>query len=185
MEVQLSKRLISVNEYHVMAEAGILTSEDKVELIQGEILEMSPIGTKHAAIVDKLTNLLVKIVSNTAIIRVQNPVYINDLNEPEPDISVLKTRRDYYADIHPGGDDTLLVIEVSDTTYHYDKEVKVPLYGSAGIPEYWILKLDSKEIEVHTVPAKGGYKKIELFYPEDLVSLSFCQKEILVSDLIG
>ncbi|MEM9390455.1 MAG: Uma2 family endonuclease [Bacteroidota bacterium] len=185
MEVQLSKRLMSVNEYHIMAEAGKLTSEDRVELIQGEILEMSPVGTKHVATVDKLTNLLVKVASDAAIIRVQNPVYINDLNEPEPDISVLKPIGDNYADNHPGGHDTLLVIEVSDTTYHYDKEVKVPLYGSAGIPEYWIIKLDSKEIEVHTVPAKGGYKKMELFYPEDKINLNFCQKSLIVKNLIG
>ncbi|MEM7110008.1 MAG: Uma2 family endonuclease [Bacteroidota bacterium] len=185
MTVQLAKRLINADEYNTMIETGILTNEDRVELIHGEILEMSPTGKKHRSTVIRVENKLKELFGNKALISVQNPININDLNEPEPDIAILKNSEDYYDDCSIKPEDIHLIIEVSDSTYIYDKEVKGTLYGSAGILEYWIIRLETKEIEVHTIPAKGGYKIIEIFYVEDQIKLNFCQKSLPVKNLIG
>ncbi|MEM7110009.1 MAG: Uma2 family endonuclease, partial [Bacteroidota bacterium] len=181
---QLAKRLITVDEYHTMAEAGILTREDRVELIHGEILEMSPIGSKHAAIVNTMSNRLIRLLGDGVIISVQNPIRINDLTEPEPDLSLLKPKENYYADGHPAPNDTFIVIEISDSSYEYDKEVKLPLYASAGIPEYWIVNMDKKQIEVHTKPENGGYKSWQFFAIDDFITFDFCSTEIQVKKLI-
>lgn len=185
MTVQLSKRLINVSEYHGMAEAGILKPQDKVELIHGEILEMSPIGSKHAAIVVKLNKLFNHIISDDQLISIQNPICINDLNEPEPDISVLKAKADFYAESHPKGTDTLLVIEVSDSTLSYDKEIKLPLYATGGVPEYWIINLQKNEIEVHRSPEGDVYKRIQIAQQGDTIELMFNNQSIEVNQLLG
>src|SRR5690606_9065569 len=125
MSVQVSKRLINVSEYYRMAEAGILTENDRVERIHGEIIEMSPIGSKHAAMVNRLNDLLKECIGKKAIVSVQNPIALNPLNEPEPDITILKYKGDYYDSGHPGPDDILIVIEVADTTRDYDQEIKI------------------------------------------------------------
>lgn len=185
MSIQLARRLIHADEYYRMAEAGILTENDRVELIHGEIIEMSPIGKKHASMVDRLNNTISTIVRSTAIIRVQGPIRVNDLNEPEPDLTILKPKDDYYADAHPGPKDVLIVIEVTDTTYEYDHEIKLPLYASSEIPEFWLINLNKNEIEVYSSPAKGAYKKMEIFYAEDILKLDFCDKTLAVSKILG
>ena len=185
MSIQLARRLIHADEYYKMAEAGILTEKDHVELIHGEIIEMSPIGNKHASIVLRLTNVLKDIVGNAALINVQNPIRINDLNEPEPDLTILKPKGDYYASAHPISNDVFIVVEVADTTYEYDRQIKLPLYAQAEISEYWLVNSSKNEIEVYRLPAKGAYKKMEIFYPEDLLKLDFCNKTVEVSKLLG
>ncbi|MCG8390641.1 MAG: Uma2 family endonuclease [Cytophagales bacterium] len=185
MSIQLARRLIQVDEYYRMAEVGILTENDRVELIYGEIIEMSPIGNKHASVVDRLNKTLNNTIGDTGIIRVQGPVRINDLNEPEPDLTLLKLKEDYYADAHPTANDVLVIIEVSDTTYQYDREIKSPLYASAEIPEFWLVNVEKKEVEVYTSPAKGAYKKMEIFYPEDTLSLRFCNRSVAVKEILG
>ena len=185
MSVHLAKRLINVDEYYRMAETGILTEADRVELIHGEILNMSPIGSKHAAVVDRLSKILHQHLSEVDIIRVQSPVKINDLNVPEPDISVLKFREDFYAQQHPGGQDVLLVIEVSETTFAYDKEIKLPLYASVGIPEYWIINLEKQEIEVHKLPSGDVYKNITIHRAGDKVNLPGTEMRFDANDLLG
>lgn len=184
MSVQLAKRLINVDEYYRMAETGILTEADRVELIHGEILNMSPIGSKHMAVVNRLNKLLTEYLSNDEIVSIQNPVKINDLNVPEPDISVLKFREDFYAQQHPGGQDVLLVIEVSETTFSYDKEIKLPLYASVGIPEYWIINLEKKEIEVHKLPAEDIYKNITIHRAGDKIKLPNADASFDTADLV-
>jgi Uma2 family endonuclease len=171
MSVQLARRLITVDEYYRMVEVGILTERDRVELIHGEIIKMSPIGSKHAAIVDRLNKILNESLSGKAIVRIQNPVMINSLNEPEPDIAILKYADDYYVKKHPGPDDIYLVIEVSDTTFAYDKEIKLPLYASAGIPEFWLINIERNEIEVHRSPDTDVYKTITIHRSGDKISL--------------
>jgi Uma2 family endonuclease len=170
MAVHQAKRLINVDEYYRMAEVGILTEHDQVELIHGEIIKMSPIGSKHMAIVNRLNKLLHEQLSGEVIVSIQNPVKINDLNVPEPDITLLKYREDYYAEKHPEPKDILLVIEVSDTTFAFDKEIKLPLYASAGIPEFWLINIEKKEIEVHKMPADDVYKNITLHRKGDTIS---------------
>lgn len=185
MEVHQAKRLINVDEYHRMAEVGILTEADKVELIQGEIIKMSPIGSKHAAIVDRINKLLNQHYSDNAIVRIQNPVRINDINEPEPDIAVLKYREDYYIEKHPKPQDILLVIEVSDTTLTYDKEIKLPLYATAGIPEFWLINIEKSEIEVHRFPATDIYKTITIHRAGDSIALPSTSDRLDVGTLLG
>ncbi|MGK7394298.1 MAG: Uma2 family endonuclease [Candidatus Cyclobacteriaceae bacterium M3_2C_046] len=185
MSMQLAKRLINVDEYYRMAETGILTEADRVELIHGEILNMSPIGSKHMAVVNRLNKLLAEYLTNDEIVSIQNPVRINDLNVPEPDISVLKYREDFYAQQHPGGQDVLLVIEVSETTFAYDKEIKLPIYASAGIPEYWIINLEKTEIEVHKLPSGDVYKFITIHRAGDKVDMPGAEVGFDADDLLG
>jgi Uma2 family endonuclease len=158
MSSQLAKRYFSVTEYYRMAEAGILTEADRVELIEGEIVKMSPIGRRHAACVGRLTELLGQLLSSTAIVWVQNPIQLDEYSEPQPDVTLLKRRDDFYekADALPA--DVLLVIEVADTTVLSDRNVKVPLYARAGIPEVWLIDLQQDVIEIYAHAANGIYQ---------------------------
>jgi len=185
MEVHQAKRLINVDEYHRMAEVGILTEADKVELIHGQILKKSPVGSKQAAIVDRINKLLNQHFIDNAIVRIQNPVRINDINEPEPDIAVLKYREDYYIEKHPKPQDIFLVIEVSDTTLTYDKEIKLPLYATAGIPEFWLINIEKSEIEVHRSPATDNYTTITIHRAGDSIALPSASDRLDVGTLLG
>lgn len=185
MSVQVSKRLINVSEYYRMAEAGILTENDRVELIHGEIIEMSPIGSKHAAMVNRLNDLLKECIGKKAIVSVQNPIALNPLNEPEPDITILKYKGDYYDSGHPGPDDILIVIEVADTTRDYDQEIKIPLYARAGIPEAWLIDLTSQKLTVYSKPSMDSYKEIELVGPDDKVRLQAFGIELEAERFLG
>ena len=139
METLLEKRLINVEEYHKMAEVGILGRQDNVELINGEIIKMSPVGSRHAYTVNLLNELLVKASENTYMVSIQNPVQLHDFSEPEPDVAVLKPNPDKYKRHHPGPSDILLIIEVATSSLNYDMEVKKELYAKANIPEYWLV----------------------------------------------
>lgn len=119
------------------------------------------------------------------MINVQHPIRINDLNEPEPDLTILKPKGDYYASAHPISNDVFIVVEVADTTYEYDRQIKLPLYAQAEISEYWLVNSSKNEIEVYRLPAKGAYKKMEIFYSEDTLKLDFCNQTVDVSRLLG
>lgn len=168
MAIQVQKRLFTVEEYHKMAEVGILP-ERGVELINGEIIEMSPIGSKHAKIVKKLNNLLNKLLGDHFIISVQDPIVASDLSEPEPDVAVLKYRSDFYENELPKGEDVLLAIEVADTTLSYDSKVKLPIYAASGIPECWIINLAKKEIQVYWETNGADYRFREKVQLEDTI----------------
>lgn len=157
MSVNLAKHYFTVNEYERMGETGVFAPEARVELIEGEIIEMSPIGSRHAACVNLLTKVLNKELGDTAIISTQAPIVLDDFSEPQPDIAVLKFRSDYYREAHPRPHDVLLVIEVSDTTVEYDRHVKIPLYARAGIPEALIFNLPEGEVEYYSQPERGNY----------------------------
>ncbi len=156
---EVVRRRFTVHDYHRMCEAGILHEDDRVELIEGEIVEMAAIGTRHFACVNGLTRLLVRGVGDTAIASVQNPVRLDERTEPRSDLTVLRVRD--YREPLPVPDDVLLLIEVSDTTPVYDRGVKLPLYARAGILEVWILDLRSEVIERHTDPSADGYRSLE------------------------
>ncbi|MFM8436105.1 MAG: Uma2 family endonuclease, partial [Planctomycetia bacterium] len=134
-----SRHLITVDAFHRMGETGILGPADRVELIDGEIIDMSPIGALHAAIVDLLARHFARRAGESVFIRCQNPLRLDDVSEPEPDLVILRPRADFYATAHPGPADALLVIEVTDTSLAYDLGVKVPLYARHGIPEVWVI----------------------------------------------
>ncbi len=159
MSVLLAKRLISAREYYKMAEVGILKSEDNLELINGEIIEMSPIGSKHPAYIDLLDELLKDLLGKRVQVRVQSSVRLDNYSEPEPDIMVLKRRKDFYFNRIPTPKDVYLVIEVADSTLEKDRKIKVPLYAKAGIPEYWILNIPDSQLECYSLPKSGKYQK--------------------------
>jgi Uma2 family endonuclease len=162
MSVEVLRRHFSVEEYYRMAAAGVLSEDDRVELVEGEIIEMSPIGSRHAACVGRLTELLGRLARNVAIVWVQNPVHIDDHSEPVPDVTLLRRRDDFYAQAKPGAADVLLLVEVSDSTLGYDRQVKVPLYARAGVPEVWLVNLPGEVIEVYARPADGRYQETRL-----------------------
>ncbi|HVF49859.1 MAG TPA: Uma2 family endonuclease [Pyrinomonadaceae bacterium] len=160
MSVLIERRTFNTAEYYRMVEAGILSEDDHTELIEGEVIRMSPIGSRHAACVDRLNTLLHGRVGQAAIIRVQNPLHLNDFSEPQPDVALLKPRADFYSGAHPGADDVLLIVEVADSSVGYDRAVKVPLYARAGIPEVWLVDLVRNEIEIYRQPAAGSYAEL-------------------------
>jgi Uma2 family endonuclease len=167
MTFPLKTRLLTTEEYQQMAEMGILTQEDKVELIEGQIVEMSPIGSQHATYVNKITALFIRLLPEEFITSIQNPIVINLHSEPEPDIAILKPDKNLYIDQLPTAKDVLLIIEVADTSIDYDREVKLPLYAKANIPEYWIINLQEKQIEVYHTPVEKQYRFRELIKAED------------------
>lgn len=160
MSHQFAKRWFSVGDYYRMAEAGILTADDRVELIEGEVLEMSPIGSRHAACVKRLNTLLNRQVGHTVIVSVQDPIYIDDFSEPQPDIALLRPRADFYAEEHPTSSDVLLVVEMADTSVELDRSKKLPLYARAGVPEAVIVVLPEEIIEAHAEPVGGRYQQV-------------------------
>jgi Uma2 family endonuclease len=147
-----SRHLISVEAFHRMGETGILGPADRVELIEGEIIDMSPIGVLHAAIVDALVRHFGRRAGESVLIRCQNPLRLDDASEPEPDITILRGRADYYTTAHPGPADVLLVIEVADISLAYDLGTKVPLYARHGIPEVWVIDAATRRTQVFRQP---------------------------------
>lgn len=147
MSVEIAKHLFTVEQYERMIETGILTKYYRVELIEGEIVEMSRISPLHAACVNRL-NMLVRKFSRGATVGVKSPVMLVDNSETKPDLSLLKWRDDFYGHSRPTPDDVLLLIEVSDATLKYDRQVKMPLYARAGIEELWVVNLQDDEVEV-------------------------------------
>jgi Uma2 family endonuclease len=146
---------ITVDEYDQMIADGTLTEDDRVELIHGEIVPKMAIGDSHSACVDRLNFRLNPVVAGRALIRVQNPVILAD-SEPEPDISLARFRPDFYETGRPRPADVLLIIEVADSTLIQDRDVKAPLYASNGIPEYWIVDLNSATVFVYRGPQPDG-----------------------------
>ena len=151
----VTRRPITVTEYHRMGEVGILGDRDRVELIEGELVAMSPIGSYHHGTVISLTQGLVRAVGDRAMVSVQGPVRLDDFSEPEPDFALLKPRPDLYRDAHAQPSDVLLLIEVADTSLNYDRAVKRTLYARHGISELWIIDLNAGEIEVCRQPGAG------------------------------
>ena len=161
MSHQIARRWFNVDEYYRMAESGILSQADRVELIEGEIVTMSPIGSRHAACVGRLTEVLSQ-VSDRAIVWVQNPIRIDRYSEPEPDIALVKRRADFYSAGHPTPAEVLLIVEVADTSTQYDRETKIPLYAGAGIPESLLVNLPKDVVECYTQPVNGTYQSITI-----------------------
>jgi len=156
----VARRPLTVAEYHRMEEAGILTEDDRVELIEGQLIAMSPIGSDHSGTVNSLTRALVRAVGDRGVVAVQNPVHLDDLNEPQPDFSVLKPRADDYRRATPRPHEVLLIVEVANTSLHYDRAVKRTLYAHHGIPEFWIVNLAAGEVEVCRQPSGDSYASI-------------------------
>ena len=186
MPVQILKRLFTVEEYHRMAQAKILGEDDRVELIEGEIINMTPIGSRHAGTVNRINHLFSRHLRGRAMISVQNPIRLGEHSEPQPDISLLKPKDDFYASSHPGPEDVLLLVEVSETSAEYDREVKLPLYARFGIPEVWLVDLEGKAIEVYRDPSSEGYREVQTLGYNALLSPNLLPDlEIPVRDILG
>jgi Uma2 family endonuclease len=163
---------ITVEDYYRMAEIGVLAPDARVELIEGEIIDMAPIGPDHAAVVDRIARALIQALGERAIVRVQGPVRLSALSEPEPDIAVLEERTDFYRRAHPNGGETLLIIEVSDTTLHYDRDVKVPLYARHAVREAWVVDIRRGRLLCCSSPANGQYARHIAIDPLGVVALA-------------
>lgn len=161
MAVAFQKRLFSSDEYHSMLEAGILSEDDRVELIEGEVLRIAAIGSRHAACVKRVNGLFSRAFRGRALVGVQDPVHLGDLSEPEPDLSVLRLRDDFYAQAHPTPADILLLVEVADASVEYDRTVKLPLYARSAIPEVWLVDLPQSRLEVYREPTGGAYARVQ------------------------
>lgn len=160
MSVSIARRLFTATEYERLAKTGILTEDDRVELIAGEIITMSPIGSRHAACVKRLNAMLSHAVGDSAIVSVQDPIRLSGFSEPEPDIALLRPRSDFYASSHPTPKDVLLIIEIADTSLDYDRDVKMALYARAGIPEVWLWDLASETVMQCARPVNGVYQEV-------------------------
>jgi Uma2 family endonuclease len=186
MSVQFQKWYFNVGDYYRMAEAGLFSENDRVELIEGEVIKMSPIGSRHAGCVDRLNSILGRKLGHAAIIRVQGPIRLNDFSEPEPDIALLRPRDDFYSKSHPTAADVLLVIEVAETSVEYDRSVKMPLYAQAGIPEAWLVNLPKDIIEMYTQPKDGKYQKVQrLKRGKSLASPTITDPSLSVDEILG
>jgi Uma2 family endonuclease len=148
---------LTVREYHRMAEVGLLSRDARVELIEGEIIDMAPIGSRHAVVVDLLAESLIEAAKRSALVRTQGPVRLSRYSEPEPDIALLERHVGRYLRSHPTAEDVLLIVEVSDTTLRFDREVKAGLYARHAIPEYWVVDLNDNLVHVLRDPNEGSY----------------------------
>ena len=186
MTLQIKRRTFTVDEYQVMLRAGILTEDDRVELLDGELANMTPIGSSHAACVDRLTRILTSLLGQKAIARIQNPVRLSELSEPQPDVTLLVPRPDFYSSAHPGPRDVYLLIEVADTTGDYDRQVKLPLYAGAGISEVWLVDLAARQVEVYREPSQGSYRTTSVTKAGQRLSpLAFPELALDAKDILG
>lgn len=152
---------LTVSDYYRMAEVGILGPEARVELIDGEIIDMAPPGSLHASTVHRLNRILIRAAGDAAMVLVQNPVRLSEYSEPQPDLALLEERKDFYSRQHPGPDDVYLVIEVADASLHFDRDVKVALYAAHGIPEMWLVDLRDRRLVRHRNPQQGVYTTVD------------------------
>lgn len=186
MAWQPARRLFTVAEYHQMIESGVIKQDDRVELLNGEIIYMSPIGPRHAAHVDRLTNILPAKLSGSVHLRVQSPIQLNDDSEPQPDLTLLKPREDFYANSHPTAADIFVAIEVSDSTVEFDRRTKIPTYASAGTQETWLIDLVNDRIELHSNPFNNVYQEVRIIQRgQNVLSQSLPQLKLKADEVLG
>jgi Uma2 family endonuclease len=160
-EPRIKRHLLTVEQYHLMGEAGVFAADARVELIDGEVIDMAPMGSRHYATVSRLDHLLTSVIGHRAIVNGQMPLRLGSMSEPEPDLCVLKARGDFYASALPTAADTLVVIEVSDSTLAYDVRVKARLYARHGVPVCWVFDLQAPMLRVFADPRDGDYAQTE------------------------
>ena len=185
MDTLVKRRRFTVDEYECMGRAGILHEDERVELVDGEIVEMPPIGPGHGGRTNRLNDVLSGRLSGRAIVAVQNPIRLSRYQEPQPDIALLRRRSDFYTDSHPGPEDVLLVIEVSDTTLAYDRDTKVPMYAAAGIPEVWIADVQHRRLLVYRRPENGVYLDVTVVEQGAVSPLAFPDLVIRLEEILG
>jgi Uma2 family endonuclease len=186
MKLAHRKHQFTISEWHKMGKYNIFEPHARMELIEGEIIDMAPIGPSHGGRVKRLNHLFSRQLGDSAIIGVQDPIQIRDDSEPEPDLAILRPEPNFYTERHPKPDDILLLIEVSDTTINYDRDKKVPLYANNGIVEFWLVDLGEETIEIYLEPHPQGYaqkriaKSGEILVPSQLPQVTMAVSDILV-----
>jgi Uma2 family endonuclease len=182
----LPHRKFTVDEYHKFIEQGVFKPEERIELWEGEFIEMSPIGKRHAGVVAGLTAFLNHLFFQKFVVWTQNPIVLNDFSEPQPDVSLLKRRDDFYRNESATANDVLLAIEVADSTIKYDRDIKFPRYAENGIQEAWLIDLENDRVEIHTQPTAKGYKLVKILHHGDIAeSTIFEEIKITVDDILG
>ncbi|MEM7585605.1 MAG: Uma2 family endonuclease [Acidobacteriota bacterium] len=176
----------TVDDYHRMVDAGILAEDDPVELVEGQILMMAPVGSRHAAHVKRLNRLLTFELGTRAIVAVQDPITVDDFSEPEPDLSLLRPRDDFYAAAHPRPEDVFWLVEVSHTSLEVDREVKLPLYARHRIPEVWVVDVAAAVLEVFRSPENGRYReRSKVEKGQTISALAFPDLSFAVQAILG
>ncbi len=181
------RRLFSVGDYLCLAESGILQENERIELIRGEIVTMSPIEVPHASTLNRLVWLLTSALGKQVILSIQNPLQLSEESMPQPDVAVLGFQDHFYSEHHPKPEDTLLIVEVADTSLRYDRRIKAPLYSAASIADYWIVNLAERQIEVYREPRPtGGYRTMTIYSPGNTLSpLAFADVILGVDEILG
>jgi len=182
----VTRHRFTVDEYEQMIANGILSENERVELIRGEVVEKMVIGPLHIACVNRLNRLLVKQLSEAVIVSIQNPIVLEG-SEPEPDVALLIPRLDFYATSKPRANDVRLVIEVSDSSLTYDREIKLPLYAEAGIQDFWIINLNDSMVEIYRQPLASGHyaSRSDFSRGETLSPLAFAELTFKVNEMLG
>jgi len=180
------RRRFTVDQYERMVEAGVIQPDERVELLDGEVVEMPPIGPPHSSRVDRCNAFLGRAFGTDVIMRVQSPMRLSDISMPEPDICVLNHRDDFYVSRHPTVDDVLLLVEVGVTSARFDREVKLPLYAAALVGEVWLLDVGARAITVYADPGPDGYQTIASAHHGDLLRpVALPGTVVAASDLLG
>ena len=187
MAVTLRRRRFTLDEYHRMGETGILGADDRVELIEGEIIEKSPIGSRHAAAVARIHHLFSIRLGDQAVVWGQNPLMlVRHQSEPQPDVMLLAHRTDFYASGLPEPPDVRLLVEVADSSLPYDRRTKFPLYARSSVTEGWLVDLDSGRLEIHRSPGSSGYRDVQIVGADETFSpLAFPLLTVTLRDLLG
>ena len=186
MSVQMQRRLFTVKEYHLMSEAGVFSDRDRVELIEGEIVQMAAIGTRHASSVKRLTRRFSLIPEERATLGIQDPIQLTERTEPQPDVVLLQPRADYYETAHPVPSEVLLLVEVADSTVDNDRDIKVPIYARSLIQQVWLVDLVENCLEVYRQPSPNGYSLMLKFWRgQQVAPLAFPEFEVSVDFILG
>ncbi len=176
---------ITRERFHAMIATGLFAEDERLELIEGYLVQKMPIGSNHAGVVNALNRLLNRLLGDQAIVTVQNPITIHEFSEPEPDLVIAKFREDFYSKGHPEPKDVLLVIEVADTSLEYDLKAKVPLYASADIPVVWLVNLNVGTLTVFSEPEGTAYKQSVTLTAQNSVAIPGCDGTVLALSQIG
>ena len=186
MAVAIPRYRFTVDEYYRMTAAGILGEDDRVELLDGEIVRMAAIGPRHAGTVDRISRRLTFALGEAALVRTQNPVRADSHSEPEPDVVVAQFRDDYYVGRHPTPEDVFLIVEVADSSLRLDREIKIPIYARSGVREVWLADIGSGSIHVFRSPSPEGYKVQQVVHRgQALAPEAFPELQLTVEELLG
>lgn len=184
MAIPFQRELITVEELQRMVETGVFSEDERLELIRGEIVEMTPIGERHFGCVRRLNYRLNRRLGARAVVDIQNPLWLDDQSNVYPDVIVL--RKGFLSDEMPRPKDVLLVIEVADSSLAYDRDVKIPLYAESGVPEAWLVDLNSQTIFVYRQPSPEGYREVRQYRRGEAISLAaFPEERLTVESILG